>query len=156
MLTRCEICSNMVAPFHGPVLKSLKWRCSGIDFVLAILSWIGLHPSIAQTQHMDANSKNLFSHDAWFSFLQVPTHCKKCQKQRNLVIRRIGALHRCLGDWVRVEESTSAANIVALRVGRLIPRRVALRHFSNRKNLFYNNGSHGELPFHAAHRHGLV
>jgi hypothetical protein len=105
---------------------------------------------------MDANSKNLFSHDAWFSFPQVPAHCKKCQKQRNLLARRIGAFCRCLGDWVRVEESAFVANVMAPRVGRLLPQRVALQQFLNRENLFYDNDSHGELPFHAAHRQGLV
>jgi hypothetical protein len=50
----------------------------GTNFVVVILLWIGPHPSPAQTQRMDANSKNLFSHDAWFSFPQVPAHCKKC------------------------------------------------------------------------------
>jgi hypothetical protein len=64
MLTRWEICSDMVAPFHGLVFESLEWHCSGIDFAVAILPWIGPHPSTAQTQRMDANSKNLFSHDA--------------------------------------------------------------------------------------------
>ncbi len=54
----------MVAPFHGLVFESLEWHCSGIDFAVAILLWIGPHPSTAQIQRMDANSKNLFSHDA--------------------------------------------------------------------------------------------
>jgi hypothetical protein len=68
MLTRWEICSDTVAPFHDPVFESLEWCCLGTDFAVVILLWIGLHPSRAQTQRMDANSKNLFSHDAWFSF----------------------------------------------------------------------------------------
>jgi len=63
MLTRWEICSNTVAPSHGPVLESLEWRCLGIDFAVAILSWISPHLSITQTQRMDANSKNFFFHD---------------------------------------------------------------------------------------------
>jgi hypothetical protein len=70
-----------VAPSVGPVLESLEWHYSGIDFAVAILLWIGLHPSTAQTQRMDANSKNLFSHDAWFSFPQVPAHCQKVRNK---------------------------------------------------------------------------
>jgi hypothetical protein len=84
MLTRWEICSDIVAPFHGHVLESLEWCSSGIDFVVAILPWIGPHPSTAQTQHMDATSKNMFSHDGYFFFPQVLTHCKKMLETKQL------------------------------------------------------------------------
>jgi len=73
-----------------------------------------------------------------------------------MVAGRIGALCRRLGHWVCGEESTSPVDVLAPRVGRVLPRTIALWHFSDGEDLFYGDGSHEELPFDAAHGQGPV
>jgi hypothetical protein len=49
-----------------------------------------------------------------------------------------------------------ALDIVAPKVGQLLPQRVVVQHFSNRENLFHNYGNDGELLVHTVYRQGLV